>query len=464
MQINLPHDIELEALCLSAVMCSVNAANAAYGFLNEQDFFDSNLKIVYKLFKEVYESGQECNLHSMICALKKPIGNVDRNYICNIDGRAWGGVDFDYYFKQLKNFSSLRGAINVGKDLIFESCKQSANFEMVIADHQTKLLGTMGSLKDTVLPKEIIENFRDDKNIFDYSLWRRDRFRKGLPTWNGVISGYNKLDNTLGGFQNGGLYYIGARTSMGKTTFLLNLINKMVIKYRVGFFSLEMSSETIVEKLMTNMADLKYNKFVSGNFSDEELERMRSLAPFYAKDNLFIEDEQSLTISKISARAKRLKNNYNIDILFIDYLTLIKNNQQHTTKHMQVDEVSKGLQALGKSLNIPIVCLAQLNRSAVSENGNRPTMSQFRESGSIEEDADACILLHRPEYYNKNEKPGMIEIIIAKNRIMGTLETINFTCNSQVSDRYHEATDIQEQIKKDDAKQYERQFNAQFKT
>ena len=158
---------------------------------------------------------------------------------------------------------------------------------------------------------------------------------------------------------------------------------------------------------------------------------------------------QAYPFLKLCARAKRLKTNHKIDILFIDYLTLVKGNQHFTNKHLMVDDVSKGLQALAKSLNIPIVCLAQLNRSA-AESG-RPTLSHFRESGSIEEDADACLLLHRPEYYQPTEKPGLVEVIVAKNRIMGTIKTIHFSCDAKVSDKYHECEEIQTAIKKAEA-------------
>jgi replicative DNA helicase len=150
----------------------------------------------------------------------------------------------------------------------------------------------------------------------------------------------------------------------------------------------------------------------------------------------------------LTARAKRMKKSHDIEILFIDYLTLIKSDSRHATKHMQVDEVSKGLQSLAKALKIPVVCLAQLNRASTGKDGDVPTLTSFRESGSIEEDADGCLLIHRPDYYNPTAKPGYVELIIAKNRIMGTLKKIDYSCNFSVSDRYFECLPLEEDVKR----------------
>ena len=281
MQFNIPQDLELEALCLSCLMNSINAANEGNAFLEVEDFFDPDHRELLVACKKIISSGKECDLTAMFYEFKEPQGKIDRNFLLTIYSLSWSGIPYLELFQKLKNLSSLRKAISAGKELISESSKDNADFEQVIGDHQNRLVFAMGNSNETHLPKKILQDFREGKDYFEYCLWRKERFTQGLPSWNGVVSGYPLLDNTLGGFQNGALYYIGARTSMGKTTFILNLINKMLPKYSVGMFSLEMPASTIFEKLMLNKAELKYSKFSSGNFTAQEYDRLLSLKEFY---------------------------------------------------------------------------------------------------------------------------------------------------------------------------------------
>lgn len=458
MNIHIPNDKQIEIFCLSAMMNNINAANEGFGALDDSDFFDSDHKKIFILFKQTFNADYGCSLETMVAALKKPEGNFSLNYLLNIDSQFWTGMPYEDYFSKLKNLSSLRKAIYAANELLLNASKSGAEFDSIIADHQNKIMLSMGISQKTLTPRDLLEEFRKDKGFIDYALWKRERYHQGLPTYDGVLSGYPILDATLGSFQNGGIYYIGARTSMGKTTFILNIMSKILATKKIGIFSLEMDARMIFEKLLCIHCDIKYSKFSLGNFTDEEIDRIRSLETSLKDRHIFIEDEQALSISKLAARAKRMKNNHGIEILFVDYLTLIKANTNYPTKHMQVDEVSKGLQSLAKALKIPVICLAQLNRSSVSTNeksSNRPSLSHFRESGSIEEDADGCLLLHRPEYYNRIDKPGLIEVIVAKNRIMGTLTTIDFSCTSLVSERYHELPTLEQERQKQRDKEFD---------
>ncbi len=458
MQVNLPQDTKIEVFCLGAIINSLDAANEAFASLSDDDFFDSYHKKIFGLMKETYSDQFGCNLNTMCQKLIRPEGNFSIQYLMYLDTNYWSGMPFDDYFIKLRNLSGLRKSCFAAQELLIKACSPNADYDQVIGEHQNTLLKTMGIDNSTLTAREIYEDFKKEMSFVDYALWKRDMFHRGLPTFEGVMSRYPILDNTLGSFQNGGLYYVGARTSMGKTTLILNLISNMMRYNRVGVFSLEMDAQMIFEKLMCIFCDIKYSEFSRGDFPDEHIERIRSMSQFLQKDCLFIEDQQSMPLSKLIARAKRMKKSHGIEILFIDYLTLIKSDTKYPSKHMQVDEVSKGLQSLAKVLKIPVVCLAQLNRASIGDEDTRPSLAHFRESGSIEEDADACILIHRPEYYNKNSKPGMVELIIAKNRIMGTLKTIEYACNSQVSERYHELLPIKEELKKAKEKEQEERF------
>lgn len=449
MKINIPMDYKLEEYILSAVMNTINAADEVNSLLTEDDFYNPMNKIIFQAFRECYDRGLGVTPPAMLYAATKQKNNdFDPSYIQLLANEYWTGMPWSKFIADLKNVTSLRKTLFVGQQLIEECSKEKAEIDVVISEHQNKLLQAQGmGIQKTLTIKDVIKNVRDGRTLSEEAVWRKDRFRKGLPTYEGMSTGYPLLDDTLGCLQKSAIYYVGARTSMGKTTFMLNLIRNMLHKYKIGIFSLEMPARIITEKLCCMHCDIRYSDYVKGNLSEEQVQRFLSLEPFFSNIPVYIEDEDALNINKLTARAKRLKQNFGIEVLFIDYLTRIQSATKYSTKHLQVDEVSKGLQSLAKTLEIPIICLAQLNRQVTSRESNKPSLSDFRESGSIEEDADACILLHRPEYYIPNDRPGVIEVIVAKNRIMGELKTIQYSCNRQASERYYESKNIQDYIR-----------------
>ncbi len=331
--------------------------------------------------------------------------------------------------------------------MLLNCVKPDASAEKESSEFQNKLFISLGINKRTrKTMRDINKNFKKDRSFSEHIVWLQDCYKKNLPTFEGIPSRYPLLDDTLGYFQNSCLYYIGARTSMGKTTFMLNIIRNMMPYHNIGVFSLEMPSRTIFDKLMCIQSNVKYSKYTKGDITQAQFERLFLDCEDANDYNVFLEDPDSITISNLVLRAKNMKLNHKIDILFIDYLTRITSDTKYPTKHLQVDEISKKLQSLAKSLNIPIICLAQLNRASATN--TKPSLADFRESGSIEEDCDAAILLHRPEYYTPGEKPGEVQVIIAKNRVMGTIKKIAFHCDSNLSERYNEKIEINAEIER----------------
>ncbi len=455
MQINIPQDLKIEVFCLAAILNHIDAANEAFSTLDDSDFSDADHKRFYAVMKSTFTEDTGCSLYTIMNKMDKQEGNFTKDYLLYLSSSAWSGMPYEEYFASLRNLTGLRKSVYAAQELLLKATKPNAVYEEVIADHQSKILGTMGINNSCISAKDLYSNYKNNMSFIDYSIWKREQFLQGKPTYEGVKSHFPLLDQTLGTFQNGALYYFGARTSMGKTTVILNIMNNMMKSARIGMFSLEMEASMILEKLLCIHCDIKYSEYSIGNFTNEELERMRSVAKIIGDDRIFFEPESGMSLAKLTTRAKRMKKSYNIDVLFIDYLTLIKADSKHPNKHMQVDEISKGLQALAKSLKIPIICLAQLNRASIGKDGDRPSLAHFRESGSIEEDADGCILIHRPEYYNANNKPGHIEFIVAKNRIMGTLKTIDYHCDFKISDRYKELPPIDEQMRYAQEREFE---------
>ena len=243
---------------------------------------------------------------------------------------------------------------------------------------------------------------------------------------------------------------------MGKTTFMMNLIQNIMANEPdtlIAFMSLEMRKETIAAKLLCMKACVEFSVYSNLQFNEESAMRLFE-AQNHLSENLVI-DDSSVDIGILSSRLRRLVRVDKAKIIFIDYLTCIKATDKLNTNHERVNQVSKALLSLAKELNVPIVCLAQLNRSVTSRTDKRPTLADFRESGSIEEDADVCMLIHRPKYYDKESTDPFTHLIIAKNRLLGDLRELKYSWDTQRPGCYSENKDIKEVMAADIAEHKE---------
>ena len=457
-KLTIPSDELLESKVLGSALTSINAANHIFEELSEIDFFNPMNRIIFTECKQAYLQNNSLDFEWLLSSLARNqkldvAGGLD--YITKLCFYYGKNPDYEEICKKLIDLSQLRKLISLSEDIPRSCCDPKASAEEIIGSIQENIYKIQrvdtSSMK---LYGEIIENVSERGGFEETLRWMVSQALKGEKPYTGIPSGYPILDDAFGYFRSGAIYYIGARTSMGKTTFLLNLMRNILLKgIPVGMFSLEMPSTQIVLKLTCLFGNMQYAQFEEGKMSDSQIANLLRAMEEIKKHQLIIDDQPALTISQIKARAKRMITNHGIRILMIDYLTLIKGNPKLATKHMQVDEVSKGLQSLAKELSIPILCLAQLNRQLTGRKDLTPTLSDFRESGSIEEDADGCILLHRPDYYDPLDRAGQIQIIVAKNRIRGHLRKIAFT-KDQFSEIYNECEPINETIKRVSLEQY----------
>lgn len=450
----LPSNETYENLLIGSCLNSFNCANECLLALSIDDFYRIENKSIIEALKAFFKEYSSLDLSLFIEHLKKnelieKCGGISR--LVNISASVGISIDYPHYFREIKNLSNLRKLILMSKNAIDSSMKKPAEFEEISVDLMKNLYSIESGDKDkTYTAKDIIDNYSEHGTFQEHSHWMRSRAMQGLTPYTGIASNYPILDKTLGFFRNGAIYYIGARTSMGKTTFMLNLIISMLSKgvpFPVGVFSLEMPANLIMAKILCLMADVSFSAYEDAYVLPEQYERIMERANHAKKLPILIEDEEDMTISKIRSRARRLVQNEGAKIIFIDYLTRIKSDTKYSSKHLQVDEISKGLQSMAKELNVPVICLAQLNRASEDKPGSVPTLSSFRESGSIEEDCDGAILLHRPDYYDKMDQPGKLNVIVAKNRIRGRLLKIQFAKAAQ-SERFEELQDVGEVVKR----------------
>ena len=442
----------LEARTIGCCLNSINASNFVFAELLENDFYNPAHRLIFSEARNAYVANDSLDFHWIVNALAKK-GKIEAaggiEYLTKLSFYFGDGGDWEAYSRELRNLSQLRTLIHMANEIPNNCCKPEKKAEDIINEVQSHLFKLQRV--DTTTQKrfcEITKNISEHGDFEETTNWMVQQALQNKKPYTGIASGYEILDETLGYFRPGAVYYIGARTSMGKTTFLLNLMSNMASSgVPVGMFSLEMPSVQIVLKLTCLKAGIKFSQYEEGRLSPTQLNHVVTTCKELDGLPLFFEEQPGLTIGQVKARAKRMQINHGIKILMVDYLTLIQSNAKYNNKHMQVDEVSKGLQNLAKELNIPILCLAQLNRQLTSRKDFTPTLSDFRESGSIEEDADACILLHRPDYYESTDKPGQIQIIVAKNRIRGILRKIAFTKDTN-SERYIESKDLGQEVKR----------------
>lgn len=263
------------------------------------------------------------------------------------------------------------------------------------------------------------QNFTAVRNILTESFERLDALSKQEGSVRGVSTGYKHVDNILGGLQPSDLIIIAARPSMGKTAFALNIAEHAAIEQKktVGVFSLEMSKEQLVDRLISSIGLIDSWKLRNGRLTDDDFRNLNEAFGILAEANLFIDDAASANVMEVRAKARRLQAEHGLDLIVIDYLQLMQgHNSGGDNRVQEVSDISRSLKALAKEINCPVIALSQLSRAPEQRPDKRPMLSDLRESGSIEQDADVVMFLYRDDYYNKEEQNNIMEVLIRKHR------------------------------------------------
>ncbi|RPG22334.1 MAG: replicative DNA helicase [Phycisphaera sp. TMED9] len=266
--------------------------------------------------------------------------------------------------------------------------------------------------------------------------------------FNGVPSGFSELDEMLNGLQRGELLILAARPSMGKTAFALNIAEQMAISgHPTAIFSLEMGKQQLVQRMLCARSRIDSQRMRRGQLRDEDYKRLMAACNDLSDAPVYIDDTPGLTLLQLRSKARRMKDRHNIGAIVIDYLQLMSAGGRVESRQLEVSEISRGVKAMAREINVPVLCLSQLNRAAEQREGHRPRMSDLRESGAIEQDADVVMMLHREEYYHKAEpewaeqnpdKAGIAEVIVAKQR-NGPTGVVTLGWNAQ-STRFQDLT------------------------
>ncbi len=411
-----PHDIDAEESILSAIFISNSTLLDIVEILSPDDFYKGAHKKIFRVIVEMFNNEEPSDLVTVATRLKEKdelegIGGAA--YLASIADAAPVAVNAVHYAKIIKGKALLRKLITAASTIIEQCIKDKGDFQDII-DFAERSIFTIAESKSGTTFSTINDLINLNIDTLEY-LQSKDGGLTGLDT------GYLKFNNITSGLQGSDLIILAARPSMGKTAFALNIARNIALveNVPVAVFSLEMSCQQLSMRLLTAEARIDSNRLKTGFISQEDWQNVTDAASILGEMPLFIDDTPNITAMEIRAKARRLKKEHGLGLIIIDYLQLMKPPFKTDRRDLEIAEISRSLKALAKELDIPIMALSQLNRMLEQRSDKRPMLSDLRESGALEQDADIVSFIYRDDVYNKeadNPKKGTAEIIIAKNR------------------------------------------------
>lgn len=442
-----PNSQDSEKMVLGSMLTSINALNVAADLLDDSDFYYSEHKIIFSILKQAYKADKPVDIHLVSEELKrqdklKAVGGVA--YVTTLAQYAGTSAHIEEYANLVRDKSVLRSMINASQKIEKNALEDPPDVVVSLDEAQQLFyqISQKANSKTGVLIGDVLSGVKAEaKQPFLKLLEeRQERFKKLGPTDStvtGVSSGLYDLDKLLNGLNNSNLMILAARPAMGKTALVVNIAEHVCFKSNVpvGIFSLEMSADQLVHRIICSQAEVESDKIKTGSLNGAEFQRIYNSVRQIEKHVMVIDDQPGLKITDLRSRARRMKEAYGIGLLVIDYLQLITGSGAYRTqenRQIEIAEISRMLKNLARELDIPVLCAAQLSRKVEERSGHRPQMSDLRESGSIEQDADIVMFLLRRDYYDPNDKPGMAEIIVAKNR-HGAVGNVNLVYNKPIA-------------------------------
>lgn len=412
---NLPHVVEMEKAVLGAMILKEGEViPTVTGIIKEDDFYREEHKIVFRAILRLVAKKIEPNLLSLVEELRASgeIEKVGIKYLMALADASYSTAYAETYSQKIKEKSILRKLIYIGEAISEEAIQDRKPIEEILDNAEKKIFSITAH-------RELAE-FESVSDIALRSFQKIMHAVNNPGDYTGVKSHFIDLDRVTSGFQKSDLILIAARPSMGKTAFALNVaLNAAINDAIVAIFSLEMSKEQIGHRLLSLTSQLDSQRLNTGELSDENLQELNQALEKVSTAKMFIDDTPGISVMELRSKARRLKQEHGLDIIVIDYLQLMQGNvgRNAESRQQEISEISRSLKALARELRVPVIALSQLSRSVELRAEKRPQLSDLRESGSLEQDADIVMFLYREEYYNREtDKKNSAELIIAKNR------------------------------------------------
>lgn len=420
---------EAEIILLGAMLDKADHINVAVNLISTEDFYFIEHKIIFDAIFSRYRRDEPTDLNLLHIELKgqnklEAAGGI--KYLMEIAQSSGSGVYIENYLRIIIDYSTLRKIVFATEEIkkkAFEMPEDVSGFMDVVQktfyEIGAKTSQTGMSLGEIALLKDPLSN----RNYFEEALFRKQRYLEAGENQvaiSGIPTGLIDVDKLINGLGDSNLIILAARPGMGKTAFALNIAEEVYSqsKGNVAIFTLEMNADQILHRFACFKAEITSDSIKNGKFNDAEEMRLAAAMQEIEDYKMRIEFKAGISLTELRSKARRLKEAYDIKLIIIDYLQLIASEKSGNTENRQVEvaNISKGLKNLARELNIPILCLAQLSRKVEERTCKRPMLSDLRESGAIEQDADQILFLLRPEYYDPLDKPGLAECIVAKNR------------------------------------------------
>lgn len=409
-----PHSSAAENNALGILLVSSDKINLAVETIRPSDFYNPVNTTVYTAILNLYNSNNPVDLITVTEELRR-MGQLDQiggvSYLAQLTTEVVTTVNIEYYLKIIKDKSILRHLIESGSETVDLAYEDNEEVGTVLEFAEKKLFDITqnATKKGLVSVREIlVESFKqmEERSMNPNSL-------------TGVTTGFADLDRILSGMQKSDLILLAARPSMGKTALMVNIATNAASrgKAKVAMFSLEMSEGQLAQRMMSAMSHVDLQKVISGNLDDEEWSKLLNGISVINKLDIHIDDTAGISPLELKAKARRLKAKSGLDLIVIDYLQLMQMGHRSDNRQQEISEISRSLKGIAKELEVPVVALSQLSRAPELRGDKRPMLSDLRESGAIEQDADVVLFLYRDEYYNSDtEKKNIGEVIIAKHR------------------------------------------------
>ena len=413
-----PHDLTAEKSLLGAIMLQDDILPEILTILRAKDFYEKRHQIIFEAMLHLYDQHKPIDLLTLTSELRtekklKEIGGAP--YLTELSNFVPATSHAKAYADIIEKASVRRRLIKAGSEIANKAFEEGANTNDLVGAAERELF----EVSDKIVKSDYVAMDELLADAFD----RLEELHKNKGTLRGLKTGFRDLDKKTAGFQKGDLIIVGARPAMGKTTFAQNLAYNIasINKKGVLFFSMEMAANEIIDRMISDVSGVDNWKMRTGNLSDEEFQKIGDALGEMDEIPIYIDDTSSMTIVELRNKARRAMHDRNIGIVIVDYLQLISGSDRYAGNRVQeVTEISRGLKILARELEIPVIALAQLSRNVTGREDPRPVLSDLRESGSIEQDADLVMFLHRPDYYKQNddnyEETHITELLVAKHR------------------------------------------------
>ena len=420
-----PHDIDAEQAVIGSMLTDKDAVNAAIETLKEDAFYRDDNKIIYQAIVNLYSKSEPID----IITLKDELESMDKfeqvggyEYLASLPDKVPTTANVQKYIKIVEEKAILRNLIKTANEIIELGYNPTEDVEDIMDGAEKKIFDIMQSKNQkgySPIKDVLVESFAKLEELYN-----RKQHITGVPT------GFLELDYKTAGLHGSELILVAARPAMGKTAFALNIVANAALRGNVpvAIFSLEMSKDQLVNRILAGEAMVDSNKVRTGKLDDDDWVKLAGAIGPLSEAEVYIDDTPGISVMEIRTKCRKLKMEKNIGLVVIDYLQLIQgSNKRGGSREQEISEISRSLKILAKEINVPVIALSQLSRAVEQRPDHRPMLSDLRESGAIEQDADIVMFLYRDDYYNKeSEKKDIAEVIIAKQRggSTGTVELL----------------------------------------